>query len=140
MVRPNPALNSTLGAIKLGVTIMSQVHIIGIDIGKNTFHLVGHDFSGRETFRHKFTRQKYLLIHFVLKVNWIRFGNVGEVQPNRFNQRICRYLSSYQLSTFAMDSLTFDLTPRSTICLGGLTVKAYWKARTIHGQPVNSIV
>lgn len=85
---------------------------------------------------------EYLLIHFVLKVNWIRFGNVGEVQPNRFNKRICRYLSSYQLSTFAVDSLTFDLTPRSTICLGGLTVKAYWKARTIHGQPqpVNSIV
>ena len=39
---------------------MAKVHLLGIDIGKNTFHLVGHDIAGREVIRHKFTRQKLL--------------------------------------------------------------------------------
>ena len=39
---------------------MLNTHIIGIDLAKNVFHLVGHDLAGRETFRKKLTRQKTL--------------------------------------------------------------------------------
>ena len=42
---------------------MSTINIIGIDIGKSTFHLVGHDSSGREVCRKKFSRPK--LIQFL---------------------------------------------------------------------------
>jgi len=40
---------------------MSTINIIGIDIGKSTFHLVGHDSSGREVFRKKLSRTKLIL-------------------------------------------------------------------------------
>ncbi|WP_428198660.1 hypothetical protein [Aliivibrio kagoshimensis] len=36
---------------------MTTIRVIGIDLGKNTFHLIGHDYSGREVFRKKHTRQ-----------------------------------------------------------------------------------
>ncbi|OUS02677.1 hypothetical protein A9Q81_08520 [Gammaproteobacteria bacterium 42_54_T18] len=39
---------------------MSTINILGIDIGKSTFHLVGHDASGREVFRKKFSRPKII--------------------------------------------------------------------------------
>ena len=39
---------------------MSAIKTIGIDLGKSTFHLVGHDHSGRELYRHKFSRIKLL--------------------------------------------------------------------------------
>jgi len=39
---------------------MNSTHIIGIDLAKHVFHLVGHDCCGRETFRKKLTRQKTL--------------------------------------------------------------------------------
>ncbi|MGI3104103.1 IS110 family transposase [Vibrio alginolyticus] len=39
---------------------MKNTHIIGIDLGKNSFHLVGHDQSGRQVFKKKLTRQKLL--------------------------------------------------------------------------------
>lgn len=39
---------------------MTTTRVIGIDLGKNTFHLVGHDYSGREVFRKKLNRQKSL--------------------------------------------------------------------------------
>ncbi len=39
---------------------MTTIRVIGIDLGKNTFHLIGHDFSGREVFRKKLNRQKLL--------------------------------------------------------------------------------
>lgn len=42
---------------------MQRTVIIGIDIGKNLFHLVGRDKAGREVFRHKFNRAK--LIQFL---------------------------------------------------------------------------
>lgn len=42
---------------------MSAIKIIGIDLGKSTFHLVGHDHSGQEIYRHKFSRVK--LIQFL---------------------------------------------------------------------------
>lgn len=42
---------------------MSVVKIIGIDLGKSTFHLIGHDYSDRELYRHKLSRSK--LIQFL---------------------------------------------------------------------------
>jgi len=42
---------------------MSTINILGIDIGKSTFHLVGHDSSGREVFRKKLSRPK--LVQFL---------------------------------------------------------------------------
>ena len=44
---------------------MSTINVIGIDIGKSTFHLVGHDSSGREVCRKKLSRPK--LIQFLAK-------------------------------------------------------------------------
>ncbi|WP_405522539.1 hypothetical protein [Vibrio alginolyticus] len=46
---------------------MLNTHIIGIDLAKHVFHLVGHDLSGRETFRKKLTRQKTLQLLSVHK-------------------------------------------------------------------------
>jgi transposase len=40
---------------------MSTINVIGIDIGKSTFHLVGHDSSGREVCRKKLSRPKLVL-------------------------------------------------------------------------------
>ena len=42
---------------------MSTINILEIDIGKFTFHLVGHDSSGREVCRKKLSRPK--LIQFI---------------------------------------------------------------------------
>ena len=39
---------------------MKNSHIIGIDLGKNSFHLVGHDHAGNQLFKKKLTRQKLL--------------------------------------------------------------------------------
>lgn len=39
---------------------MTTIRVIGIDLGKNIFHLIGHDYSGREVFRKKLNRQKLL--------------------------------------------------------------------------------
>jgi transposase len=39
---------------------MNNSHIIGIDLGKNSFHLVGHDQVGHQLFKKKLTRQKLL--------------------------------------------------------------------------------
>ncbi|MYM57880.1 IS110 family transposase [Vibrio sp. OCN044] len=39
---------------------MTTIRVIGIDLGKNTFLLIGHDYSGREVFRKKLNRQKLL--------------------------------------------------------------------------------
>jgi transposase len=44
---------------------MSTINTLGIDIGKSTFHLVGHDLSGREVYRKKLNRPK--LIQFLAK-------------------------------------------------------------------------
>lgn len=45
---------------------MSTINVIGIDIGKSTFHLVGHDLSGREVCRKKLSRPK--LIQFLANI------------------------------------------------------------------------
>ncbi len=39
---------------------MTTIRVIGIDLGKNTFHFIGHDYTGREVFRKKLNRQKLL--------------------------------------------------------------------------------
>ncbi|WP_394253182.1 IS110 family transposase [Vibrio profundi] len=39
---------------------MNNPYIIGIDLGKNSFHLVSHDQSGHQLFKKKFTRPKLL--------------------------------------------------------------------------------
>ncbi|ELI1825053.1 IS110 family transposase [Vibrio parahaemolyticus] len=39
---------------------MTHAHIIGIDLGKNSFHLVGHDRHGHQLFRKKLSRPKLL--------------------------------------------------------------------------------
>lgn len=39
---------------------MSLIKVLGIDLGKSTFHVVGHDHSGRELFRKKFNRTNLL--------------------------------------------------------------------------------
>jgi transposase len=44
---------------------MSTINILGIDMGKSTFHLVGHDLSGLEVCRKKLSRPK--IIQFLAK-------------------------------------------------------------------------
>lgn len=59
MVRPSIPLNSIVSG-KGKVAIMRSTYIVGIDLAKHIFHLVGHDYAGRETFRKKLNRQKTL--------------------------------------------------------------------------------
>lgn len=42
---------------------MSNFRVIGIDLGKSTFHLIAHDYAGREVLRKKLTRPR--LIQFL---------------------------------------------------------------------------
>ncbi|GAL13848.1 mobile element protein [Vibrio astriarenae] len=44
---------------------MSVIKVIGIDLGKSVFHLIGHDHSGREIYRLKLSRVK--LVQFISK-------------------------------------------------------------------------
>lgn len=39
---------------------MLLIKVLGIDIGKSTFHVIGHDFSGREQFKRKYNCSKLL--------------------------------------------------------------------------------
>ena len=39
---------------------MSTIKVIGIDLGKSSFHLVGHDYAGQEQFRKKLNRVKLI--------------------------------------------------------------------------------
>ena len=36
---------------------MPSIKVIGIDLSKSTFHLIGHEQAGREQFRKKLTEQ-----------------------------------------------------------------------------------
>jgi len=40
---------------------MSLIKVLGIDIGKSTFHVIGHNASGQEQLKRKFTRDKLLI-------------------------------------------------------------------------------
>lgn len=46
---------------------MKSLALLGIDIGKNTFHLIGHDACGCEVLRKQFNRNR--LIQFVAKLD-----------------------------------------------------------------------
>ncbi len=50
---------------------MSTIKILGIDIGKFTFHLVGHDLSGREVYRKRFSRPKLIQVLSTLEMTTI---------------------------------------------------------------------
>ena len=39
---------------------MSLIKVLGIDLGKSTFHIIGHDYAGREQLRRKFNRKQLL--------------------------------------------------------------------------------
>ena len=41
-------------------TIMTSIKILGIDLGKSSFHALGHDASGSEVFRKRFSRRQLL--------------------------------------------------------------------------------
>ncbi|WLH02938.1 IS110 family transposase [Pseudomonas beijingensis] len=45
---------------------MEPLKLIGLDIGKHTFHLVGHDAKGKEVLRKKFNRKR--LLEFAAKL------------------------------------------------------------------------
>ncbi|MBY5949317.1 IS110 family transposase [Photobacterium rosenbergii] len=56
---------------------MSSLHILGIDLGKHSFHLVGHDKEGREQLRKKFNRNQLILFLSKLKPTTIAFEACG---------------------------------------------------------------
>ena len=68
---PQHPVRATLsrGVLFSGAIIMSESALIGIDLGKHTFHLHGQDRSGREVFRRKCSQAQMMRF----------FGNV----PNR---------------------------------------------------------
>lgn len=52
---------------------MSTINTIGIDLGRSTFHVVGHDYSGRQLYRHKFSREKllqFISVHEPVMIAW----------------------------------------------------------------------
>ena len=55
MVRLTSKLILELGKTKRR-TIMSSIKVLGIDLGKSSFHVIGRDKSDNPIFRKKFTR------------------------------------------------------------------------------------
>jgi len=61
MVTPTPCEGYVLaGCFISEAIIMSSVALVGIDLGKHSFHLHGQDAAGREVFRKKATRQQMI--------------------------------------------------------------------------------
>ncbi|MBC7006814.1 IS110 family transposase [Photobacterium sp. BZF1] len=56
---------------------MSSLHILGIDLGKHCFHLVGHDSAGREVLRKKLNRSQLILFISKLCPTTIAFEACG---------------------------------------------------------------
>lgn len=56
---------------------MSNLHILGIDLGKRTFHCIGHDRHGHEVLREKFNRAKLLLFLSNLPHTTVVFESCG---------------------------------------------------------------
>jgi hypothetical protein len=50
---------------------MSTIHILGIDIGKSTFYLVGYDSSSLEVCRKKLSRPKIVRTITLMHQNYI---------------------------------------------------------------------
>ncbi len=56
---------------------MNNLHILGIDLGKHTFHCVGHDQFGHEVLRKKLSRRKLLLFLSDLPQTTVVFESCG---------------------------------------------------------------
>lgn len=56
---------------------MSTINILGIDIGKSTFHLAGHDLSGQEVYRKKFSRPKLIQFLSTIEVTTVAMEACG---------------------------------------------------------------
>ncbi|KLV02751.1 transposase [Photobacterium aquae] len=56
---------------------MSSLHILGIDLGKHCFHLIGHDSAGRELLRKKFNRNQLILFLSKLSPTTVAFEACG---------------------------------------------------------------
>jgi transposase len=56
---------------------MSSLHILGIDLGKHSFHVIGHDNAGREFLRKKFNRNQLILFLSKLPQTTIAFEACG---------------------------------------------------------------
>lgn len=56
---------------------MTPIKILGIDLGKSSFHAVGHDSSGNEVFRKKFTRKSLIVYLNQLPATCIAFEACG---------------------------------------------------------------
>lgn len=46
---------------------MNSLTLLGLDIGKNTFHLIGHDACGHQVLRKQFNRNRLLQFAAQLK-------------------------------------------------------------------------
>ena len=61
MVTPTPCESYAFaGYFYLETITMSDLALVGIDLGKHTFHLHGQDKRGRELFRKKLSRQQMM--------------------------------------------------------------------------------
>ncbi|MFV0576245.1 MAG: IS110 family transposase [Vibrio sp.] len=56
---------------------MSSIHILGIDLGKHTFHAIGHSYSGQEVMRKKLNRTQLLSFLSKLEPTTIAFEACG---------------------------------------------------------------
>ncbi|WP_311567983.1 IS110 family transposase [Photobacterium arenosum] len=56
---------------------MDNLHILGIDLGRRTFHCIGHDQHGHEVFRKKFNRAQLLLWLSNLPHTTVAFESCG---------------------------------------------------------------
>ncbi|MFV0575507.1 MAG: IS110 family transposase [Vibrio sp.] len=56
---------------------MSSIHILGIDLGKHTFHAIGHSYSGNEVMRKKFNRTQLLSFLSKLEPTTVAFEACG---------------------------------------------------------------
>ena len=61
---------------------MSIIKVVGIDLGKSSFHLVGHDHTGREQFRKKYT------LGFLRTIQRGTHRGVGGKAPNEDSEYI----------------------------------------------------
>ncbi len=66
---------------------MAITTTIGIDLGKSSFHAIGHDSSGKETFRNKLSRTKLLQMlsmHHPVNVAMESCGHVVKLIPAEY--------------------------------------------------------
>jgi transposase len=56
---------------------MTSIHILGIDLGKNCFHVVAHNYSGKEVLRKKYSRNQLLSFLAKLESTTIAFEACG---------------------------------------------------------------